>query len=60
MENTNENEYPYPAPKGKVWKTNSMSEWILVDDPMLYIEGSVKFRRGQLGSKFTPKKKKRK
>lgn len=50
---------PYPAPKGKVWKTDSESKFVLVDDPDRFNEeGLRKVRRKP--TNFTPRKKKRK
>jgi hypothetical protein len=60
MKNLEKSEYPYEAPKGKVWKTNSDCEWVLVDDPDRFSEiGSFKKIKIK-HTNITPKKKKRK
>lgn len=46
------------APKGKIWKTNSNCEEILVDDPDYYNEG-IKIKKRNKPTNITPKKKKR-
>ena len=60
MEKEKSSEFPYEAPRGKIWKTNSFSEWILVDNPDDYdLEGNQINRRSK-PTNITLKKKKRK
>lgn len=55
-----QSEPPYQAPRGKIWKTNGKSEWVLVDDPDCYdLEGNYRKKRA-VKTNTTPKKKKRK
>jgi hypothetical protein len=50
---------PYPAPKGKIWKTDGNCEFVLVDHPDSWIDGQ-KVKVKNRVTNFTPKKKKRK
>jgi hypothetical protein len=50
---------PYPAPKGKTWKTDGQSNWVLVDDPYYINNSGLKIKRRKR-SNITPPKKKRK
>ena len=51
---------PYPAPNGKIWKTNGNSEYVLVDDPDSFDEYGNRRKIRKSRTNITPKKKKRK